>query len=1039
MLATAGAEPAASADRARRCTEGEIAIAASRCANAVSCAGTMNPPNGSRRPDPASGVAQSTDRTRVMPTSSNHVFSSRAAGGSGSRSGASSAPQPPLEHPRVRVGRGVKSSAWDHFTRTVIKFDRAYFFASCKYCASDMSAADFLGFETTIGVDAAVTTEERKASRSAARDRGVVKGRADEMHRHLKLKCSKAPGWAQEAARVALSVSGGAKTNTSNIGQASLAPLSGAPGARAQAVRQISGEKRKRAPAMKNSNIGDYMAGGSRFEIKTEEVMKAVVDLLAVDKVPFNIVEGVRFRQFIKSLTGLDREAQGKKGLLLHQRKIRNKILPPAYDDAKKNLVRRASAALECCGLTYADDSWKSRASNHLCGVSLSSPSPSVAAMTIALASIPPESLNAVCIAAGWETVILLARRGAALKDYPPGWFVALPAVPVAFCSDDAAANRKARRILAIRHPAIVTVPCFGHQVALMCGDLVTKGSHAPVLAKNLKVITYFNSSYAKRLVWLRNEMQELYGVIWVLTLAVVTRWTSTWTSVISVLRVKLALKRLLLSSSWQQEIESFKNSNSAKAKSTREINDILDDASFWESMEGFVRSITPTIEVSLVLQDGNATLADVLYGMGRLCQVAQSDGEVNVIEAIEKRFEAYELPILFLALWVHPRYCSLAKLMIQKACGSLSVHRVVALVECYFRRWFAGKEDDCTWPEGTFQAVLGVCAWNDLKHPALLLADGMKSDPIRFWRMVLDTFQPVMSESDLNRSLVVLAKVALRVLSILPHAANVERLFSELGRLLSTARTRMKPPQSQKLVVIAEDYRVKHKAKMEAEGKPVGHKKRRISETCNVRDLLREMANGDVSCIITKASTAPSPAFAPLLPPLSSSAGPAVGGPPEDEPVITVDSDAGLDSDGQEILAEEFDISSPDVPGANDLDGDAGDAAAQDTEVTEMAMSDFAGFVSALERVIDSGGDSNEESGSDMDAPISTLSEMTATDDSLKRFPLGKLPDFNDKSVPHTNPTGDRAWKAKLSDLFDEAKIGKLASMTKIGAAQCS
>lgn len=459
--------------------------------------------------------------------------------------------------------------------------------------------------------------------------------------------------------------------------------------------------------------------------------MRAVVDLLEVDKISFNVVEGSRFRHLVKTLTGLDRDAQQKQGLLLHQRKIRDKIIPPAYEDAKKNLLRRANAALECCGLTYADDSWKSGASNHLCGMSLSSPSPAVSAVTFALTSIPPESLNSVRIAAGWEEGIQLARRGAALEEYPSGCFVLMPAVPVAFCSDDAAANRKARRILAIRHPDVVTQPFFGHQFALWCGDLITKGSNSPVIAKCLKVTHLFNSPYAKRLVWLRDEMQDLYGAIWVLTLAVITRWTSTWAMIISVMRVELALKRLLLSASWQQELESLKTSNSLKAKSTREVNGILDDPSFWKSIGGFVRSVTPTIEVSLVPQDGNATLADVLYGMGRLYQVAKSDKESDVIKAIEKRFKEYEIPLLFLALWLHPRYRDLGTKMIKQACGGLSVHQVVSFVECYFRRWFVGKEDDGEWEDGTFQAVIGVCAWNDGKHPALQLAAGMKRDPI--------------------------------------------------------------------------------------------------------------------------------------------------------------------------------------------------------------------------------------------------------------------------------------------------------------------
>lgn len=176
------------------------------------------------------------------PPSSNRVFSSIPSGGIGSRGEAAGSSHPVLSHQRVRVCRGVKADAWDHFTRSIIKFDRAYFFAICKYCSRDLSAADLLSFEAGMGFDSAVTTEERKAFRLATRDRGFVKGRADEMHRHLKLKCLKAPESVKTYARATLSSSRSAQSIAESIGKATFAALTGASApSSAQAGRQISG------------------------------------------------------------------------------------------------------------------------------------------------------------------------------------------------------------------------------------------------------------------------------------------------------------------------------------------------------------------------------------------------------------------------------------------------------------------------------------------------------------------------------------------------------------------------------------------------------------------------------------------------------------------------------------------------------------------------------------------------------------------------------------------------------------------------------
>jgi hypothetical protein len=69
--------------------------------------------------------------------------------------------------------------------------------------------------------------------------------------------------------------------------------------------------------------------------------------------------------------------------------------------------------------------------------VPISSQSPSVESMIIAVIAFSADILHAFAIARGWEELLLLPDRKASVSDYPDGYLVMLPQVPVAFCSDE--------------------------------------------------------------------------------------------------------------------------------------------------------------------------------------------------------------------------------------------------------------------------------------------------------------------------------------------------------------------------------------------------------------------------------------------------------------------------------------------------------------------------------------------------------------------------------------------------------------------------
>jgi hypothetical protein len=97
------------------------------------------------------------------------------------------------------------------------------------------------------------------------------------------------------------------------------------------------------------------------------------------------------------------------------------------------------------------------------------------------------------------------------------------------------------------------------------------------------------------------------------LATAIITRWTSTWLSLFSVVENKLPLQRLLLSdTSTREPISADRHAGNARFANLRRMRSIVKDESFWERADWLVL-LQPTIEASLVLLSGSCTIADEL------------------------------------------------------------------------------------------------------------------------------------------------------------------------------------------------------------------------------------------------------------------------------------------------------------------------------------------------------------------------------------------------------------------------------------------
>jgi hypothetical protein len=205
------------------------------------------------------------------------------------------------------------------------------------------------------------------------------------------------------------------------------------------------------------TSIGEYAAFGNRFRHHTNEHARLIAERVSVNKVPFNVLSSPQFHRLQDFYLALvERTASG---IVVHPAKIRAEMFPLRYEE----VVARSSARINLSPLrdqfTLADDGWSSRRKIHYSIITIGAPV--VPAETVALFLISPLHLQGVAIAKGWEKIIILGDRSAALEDYPPGVAVPLPRSPSAFVSDSAGPNVRARAIASLRHPKQIFLPCL--------------------------------------------------------------------------------------------------------------------------------------------------------------------------------------------------------------------------------------------------------------------------------------------------------------------------------------------------------------------------------------------------------------------------------------------------------------------------------------------------------------------------------------------------------------------------------------------------
>jgi hypothetical protein len=150
--------------------------------------------------------------------------------------------------------------------------------------------------------------------------------------------------------------------------------------------------------------------------------------------------------------------------------------------------------------------------------------------------------------------------------------------------------------------------------------------------------------------------------------------------SACSILRAKAAFK-LLVAQYPNIAAKVFASSDRRLAALKRSF-ETIDNSGFWSLLEEYIALLVPTIESSLVLQGGDATLADVVYCRCRQYVRLLDANERTALNALERRWSQAEQQLLVTAFVCQPKYRTYAVQM------SLSEDEISRFVLGYANHW---------------------------------------------------------------------------------------------------------------------------------------------------------------------------------------------------------------------------------------------------------------------------------------------------------------------------------------------------------------
>ncbi|KAF9231952.1 ribonuclease H-like domain-containing protein, partial [Melanogaster broomeanus] len=310
------------------------------------------------------------------------------------------------------------------------------------------------------------------------------------------------------------------------------------------------------------------------------------------------------------------------------------------------------------------------------------------------------------------------------------------------------------------------TFACFLHSLNTLIGEIVAYLLMKKVIAKTTRIVAFFMSSHY----WggQLNDEAKLQGIKQRLKQNCESRFYALILHCLSVLSHKNALFQVCLRPGAQQK------TNNESPVAFDVIETILHDRFYWKRLEQLVKTTKSLVDAIGNVESRRASLADCMLELIRCAkhmsqlQLDPTDDDVGFWQhtkaVFNRRFHTTNTDYHSLALFLHPM-CR--KLAISQAASGRSVEHMVKIALGISMHW--------NWKQSKAVALISDIRTYNLGRAPFA---GGQADGLVWWENL-----PVSAEAH------PLKAFTITILSIVPHAGEVERLFSALGSTQSPRR----------------------------------------------------------------------------------------------------------------------------------------------------------------------------------------------------------------------------------------------------------
>lgn len=320
------------------------------------------------------------------------------------------------------------------------------------------------------------------------------------------------------------------------------------------------------------------------------------------------------------------------------------------------------------------------------------------------------------------------------------------------------------------------------HGINTIVGKIVAFPSAKQAISKNTRIVTFFNASH-----YWGGQLEEVAiskGVTRGLKTNTESRFYALILQALSVTDHKAALMELCTRDAAQRKVNGLTPVN-------EDVVQTVFNLSRWKLTDQLIRICKPLVDIIGDVESRDATLADcmlqLIWAHRAIVNAPVVEGDdpaftEHAKNVLNTQFHTMNTDIHWLTLFLHP-LCR--KLAVSTAPHSRKLADAYQISLDIVRRWKWSK-------------LMAENLARDLKayHNGEAPFKGGKSDAKDWWKsLVVD----VKSHP--------LKALAIKLFSIVPHAAEVERFFSNLGGVQSVKRSTLTIPHMQTLGTLRNQY----------------------------------------------------------------------------------------------------------------------------------------------------------------------------------------------------------------------------------------